>query len=140
MRTTKDGLPVINGADEIDRLIAFHASIPDLHHRLPYLRAARAKQLAMCEIHRGGLPDQRELARWTAKRPVMLLIGDDDLQASGPSGDRRRPCAGMVRLGVGIEPAPRRHGHPARSQPASDTRDCTLMRGNCSCRERAGAP
>lgn len=86
MRTTRGGDPVVNQYAEIDRLIAFHASIPELHHRLPFLRAVRAGLLMTCEIHRGGLPDQRELVRIGKKRAVMLLIGDDDYQSSGPSG------------------------------------------------------
>lgn len=86
MRTTAIGHPVINAAYEIDRLIAFHASIPELHHRLPFLRATRNRQLSMCELERGGAPEWRELERLTERLPLLLLIGDDDHQSTGPAG------------------------------------------------------
>jgi hypothetical protein len=86
MRTTATGHPVIHAAYEIDRLIAFHASIPELHHRLPFLRAARNRQLSMCELERGGAPEWRELERLTERLPLLLLIGDDDHQSTGPAG------------------------------------------------------
>jgi hypothetical protein len=85
-RTTAAGAPVINADDEIDRLISFHASIPDLHHRLPFLRAVRARQISMCQIERGGSSEIRELERLSQRLLVLLLIGDDDHLATGPVG------------------------------------------------------
>jgi hypothetical protein len=86
MRNDAAGNPVINKAEEMDRLIAFYAATPAMRHRLPFMRAVKAQKLSMCEIERGGVPDWRELERLSDRRPVMLLIGDDDHQATGPRG------------------------------------------------------
>jgi hypothetical protein len=70
----------------MDRMIAFHSSVPALHHRLPFLRAARAKQLSVCEIGRGGVLEWREVEQLASRLPMLILIGDDDHESSGPSG------------------------------------------------------
>jgi hypothetical protein len=69
--------------DEIDRLIALAANM-NLIGRVELLRAIRAGVLNMVELDREGKLPVRAMEK--SARPVLLLIGDDDYAATGPTG------------------------------------------------------
>jgi hypothetical protein len=73
----------IRAPDEIDRLIALTANM-NLVGRIELLRAIRAGVLNMVELDREGKLPVRAMEK--SARPVLVLIGDDDYAATGPTG------------------------------------------------------
>ena len=73
----------ITKAEQLDRLIV-HASRLDLPGRVVLLRAVRAGEIALIETTRDGIVSGRRLERLT--RPAVVLLGDDDGDARGPTG------------------------------------------------------
>jgi hypothetical protein len=73
----------IGKSNQIDRLIA-HASTMDLPGRVELLRAAREGMIDLVEIQRKAEAPMRTMER--SLRPVIMVLGDDDYAATGPSG------------------------------------------------------
>jgi hypothetical protein len=73
----------VTKAAEIDRLIV-HASTLNLPGRVELLRAVREGAFNLVEVARDGAAPMRAIER--SQRPVMVVLGDDDYAATGPSG------------------------------------------------------
>ena len=83
-------ITAITAPQDIDRIIAAVAQIaPWL---LPLYRAVRAKEINLITPYRGATIRKTILA--DARRPCIVLIGDDDYRSTGPEG---WPCARRVK-------------------------------------------
>jgi len=67
---------------QIERVAAIIAAVAP--YQLPLLRAARDGLLALCGPTRAGSPPWRILE--STRRPIIILIGDDDGESTGPAG------------------------------------------------------
>lgn len=73
----------IHAADEIDRLIALAVSMSCVG-RVELLRAVRAGVISLVELERDAALPVRAMQK--LRRPVLLLVGDDDYASTGPAG------------------------------------------------------
>jgi len=67
---------------QIDRVAAIIAAVAP--HQLPLLRAARDSLIALGAPVRAGSISRRTLE--STGRPILILIGDDDGESTGPAG------------------------------------------------------
>jgi hypothetical protein len=92
---------------EIDKVIAFAATAGGRHY-IPLFRAIRDRRIAMMQVLRGTTLSMRELKTFT-RRPLVLILGDDDHMATGPScfpcvGTAKRWARSVLLHGTGGEP------------------------------------
>jgi hypothetical protein len=73
----------IGKPEQLDRLIA-HAAALELVGRVELLRAVRRGEINLVEVSREASAPM--LAMEQSPRPVVLVLGDDDYCATGPTG------------------------------------------------------
>lgn len=69
--------------NDFDQMIA-GAAAGGADHLLPLLRAVRAGRLDLVIVERGGNVSFKRLKQF--RRPVLVLVGDDDYASTGPTG------------------------------------------------------
>ncbi len=78
-----DNLASITTPEQFAAVIA-HLAQCGYGFKVPLYRAAQAGMISLCEITRDGMPPLKRLER--TRRPVVILVGDDDYQSTGPDG------------------------------------------------------
>ena len=78
-----DTCPQITKPAEFDHLIA-HATTMGFGHHAELPRQARVGRINLIWLDRGGVPPMGTIKR--SPRPVLVLLGDDDYQSTGPAG------------------------------------------------------